>query len=528
MAIRRPCASIGIRMLTARKRLTALFALLLVACTTPASHRLDASTCQPACRTGFTCVGGACVSPCNPMCPVGTFCTTDLQCIPTGSDAGNDVPSDGPIDTTMPPPCRSSEVLCGASCSDLQRDPLNCGRCGYACPVPANAEALCDGAVCSSQCLPLYTASGGMCALRATPGGTWRPTAGPTDPIADSTPIWTGTEMLVVILMFGASMPIVGAAYSPSTDTWRELPTAGAPTPRVRFSVAWTGSEVIVWGGWNLEAEGGALNDGYRYNPSSDTWTPMSISSATPSPRTDAMAAWAGDRLIVWGGVSGADLLDTGASYRPDTDTWTPLMPHALNAPSPRAYPTGVWTGRELLVWGGCVIPNPYPTNCYSDGSRFDPVTSHWTAMSTDGAPSSRARFASGWTGSYFVVWGGGVFNLSASTWSAESDGMRYDPSVDRWSPLPGSPLTGRHRVTGVWTGVEFVVWGGVDALGVDWGDGSRYDPVANVWNTLSTSMAPTARDGQAAVWTGTELLIAGGTATGGIIEYGAGGAWRP
>jgi hypothetical protein len=36
--------------------------------------------CVPACRSGFTCIAGRCVSACNPPCEAGEFCTGDGQC----------------------------------------------------------------------------------------------------------------------------------------------------------------------------------------------------------------------------------------------------------------------------------------------------------------------------------------------------------------------------------------------------------------------------------------------------------------
>jgi len=40
--------------------------------------------CDPACRKGYVCKEGACVSLCNPPCPAGSYCTTDgTDCIPS-------------------------------------------------------------------------------------------------------------------------------------------------------------------------------------------------------------------------------------------------------------------------------------------------------------------------------------------------------------------------------------------------------------------------------------------------------------
>ena len=41
----------------------------------------DADTCTPACRSGFTCRGGQCISQCNPPCAAGEQCTPQGECV---------------------------------------------------------------------------------------------------------------------------------------------------------------------------------------------------------------------------------------------------------------------------------------------------------------------------------------------------------------------------------------------------------------------------------------------------------------
>ena len=55
--------------------------------------------------------------------------------------------------------------------------------------------------------------------------------------------------------------------------------------------------------------------------------------------------------MIVWGGVDDGDRLNTGGRYNPSTDSWTATS--TTNAPSARTYHTAVWTGSEMIVWGG-------------------------------------------------------------------------------------------------------------------------------------------------------------------------------
>ena len=113
---------------------------------------------------------------------------------------------------------------------------------------------------------------------------------------------------------------------------------------------------MIVWGGYDNEYY---LNTGAAYDPTTDTWTPTSTVNA-PSGRNDHTAVWTGSRMIVWGGYrgGGGGYLNTGAAYDPTTDTWTPTS--TVNAPSGRDLHTAVWAGSRMIVWGGY---DGYPIN---------------------------------------------------------------------------------------------------------------------------------------------------------------------
>ena len=59
-----------------------------------------------------------------------------------------------------------------------------------------------------------------------------------------------------------------------------------------------------------------------------------------------------------------------------------------------RAYHTAVWTGSEMIVWGGIQILG-FGGNIYGDGGRYNPVTDVWTPM-PDEQRGRSARFAHG------------------------------------------------------------------------------------------------------------------------------------
>ena len=55
--------------------------------------------------------------------------------------------------------------------------------------------------------------------------------------------------------------------------------------------------------------------------------------------------------MIVWGGVQYGLYLNTGGRYNPGTDSWTATS--TTNAPAARNGHTAVWTGNEMIIWGG-------------------------------------------------------------------------------------------------------------------------------------------------------------------------------
>jgi len=55
--------------------------------------------------------------------------------------------------------------------------------------------------------------------------------------------------------------------------------------------------------------------------------------------------------VIVWGGTSGTGFLNTGGRYNPANDSWSVVT--SSGSPGPRQGHTAVWTGSEMIVFGG-------------------------------------------------------------------------------------------------------------------------------------------------------------------------------
>jgi hypothetical protein len=73
---------------------------------------------------------------------------------------------------------------------------------------------------------------------------------------------------------------------------------------------------MIAWGGYTYPP-GSDLNTGGRYSPASDGWTPTTTANA-PEAREDQTAVWTGSEMVVWGGINIDDpqiFLNTGGRY---------------------------------------------------------------------------------------------------------------------------------------------------------------------------------------------------------------------
>ena len=364
--------------------------------------------------------------------------------------------------------------------------------------------------------------------------------------------VWTGTEMIVWGGRNEEGLVNDGVRYNPAANSWTLVTKSNAPSPRVGHIAVWTGSQMLIWGGGESDWSSGYrwyVNTGGRYNPATDRWSAMSTNNA-PAGCIGAVGVWANTNLLVWGGEGPAytwgagsymsTRYGTGARYNPVADTWTPLSTN--NAPSPRTQAAGVWTGTELLVWGGVYEAYHwgycgwFPVNpgwcllqrlIYADGGRYNPTTGIWNSLSTNGAPDARYGAAAVWNGSQMLVWGGvtitnaGMFD--EYVWF--NTGGRYNPIANTWSSMStvNAPIA-RTSPSVVWAGNRMVVWGGY-GRSLDWitvtNTGGRYDPVGNAWTATTTTSAPQARWKHTAVWTGSQMIVWGGeTGSGNNTEY--------
>ncbi len=309
-------------------------------------------------------------------------------------------------------------------------------------------------------------------------GGVKQIKTPPLVPRMSASVAWTGSELLV----WGGSSDSTayndGARYNPTTETWSLLSTVGAPTGRRAEDISiWTGNKLIIWGGYNFV---NAAGTGAIYDPVVNAWTTMTTTGA-PSQRFSFAHVWTGTKYLVWGGLQRISSVDTdvgnGAIYDPTNNTWTPMTP--VNAPSARLNTGYAWTGTEMFVWGGFVNGTGTRLNT---GGLYNPLTNTWRAISTVGAPIARENPYVVWTGSRIFVWGG-------NSGGSNSGGALYNPTTDLWENITNSGvISDRRKGLGVWTGSSFLYAFGITSGSTVLADGGNYSIATGSWPTQETN----------------------------------------
>jgi N-acetylneuraminic acid mutarotase len=335
------------------------------------------------------------------------------------------------------------------------------------------------------------------------------------------TAVWTGNVMVIWGGSGGTGATQflnTGGRYDPITDTWTPTTTNGAPSGRQMHTAVWTGTRMIVWGGWDGSPITGNTNTGAMYDPGADQWTAMSTADA-PEARQSHSAVWASGPglMIVWGGIDSLGL-NTGGRFNPavgPNGTWSSEAMNFQDAPQPRQNTTAVWDDVDglMIVWGGLQYPNTW----VSTGGRYDPAGNSWTPTREDTAPSVRSGHTAVWTGTRMIVWGGSPY------YTLDVD--LYDPGNDSWDirNTPGAPA-GRAGHTAVWTGSRMIVWGGGNgSMGL--ATGGSYDPNADAWADTNATGAPSPRGGHTTVWDAADGLM---IVWGGSDYLKSGGRYRP
>lgn len=293
----------------------------------------------------------------------------------------------------------------------------------------------------------LVWTSGASAAFRPCDG--WRAIADPPPLLADfeaahsarglqpARPLQVGERVLFYhwdVAGVGQPPAVVAAIYDVAADDWKTMSRQGMPGERTGMAIAWTGRELLLWGGHRFD--GAPRDDGALYDPEADRWRAMAAPPDTLSfvvPRMQRPMhvphVWTGEELVVHDG-------ERGMRYRPASDSWrmlsrTPLRDVGL--------PKLSWIGGQVVLSG-------------SGAAAYDLASDGWRALA---APK---------TGAYLI--GDHWFQSNAPLSSIDvlggdsrslDDGWRLDmaPIVDRlgdprFLSVQGGPSGPTPRATGL------------------------------------------------------------------------------
>jgi hypothetical protein len=188
--------------------------------------------------------------------------------------------------------------------------------------------------------------------------------------------VWTGTRLVVSGGFHEGDDDdrTDGAALDPVSGSWSPIatrPTPGSCGGGSACAGIWTGTVALF------------PVSGLSYDPAADRWSAMAPAPIPDGPAPGEPGVWTGRWFITWG-ISGADADDAsaddgeagagseqgpppthGATYDPATNRWRPFVPGPLSS---RTLHTAVWTGQEMLIWGGTGGETPV-----ADGASYRP-----------------------------------------------------------------------------------------------------------------------------------------------------------
>ena len=275
--------------------------------------------------------------------------------------------------------------------------------------------------------------------------------------------------VLVAGLLVGVILTVdAGGRDEPVTvhhKGWDRLPLP--PQVRDASSFLAAGDRLLLFGGCGVRPKYDCrrTRSGYEYSPSADRWSRMPRAPFGPI----GASVWTGDEAIV---------LNTGTGYRrpapgrpiravafdPDEGAWRRLPPAPLRIKGSDA----IWTGSEIIVWGGGGHRNP----AAADGAAYDPVTDQWRRIAR--APVSLTNVSLTWTGNEMIAFGSRLdVGNHASTRVAV--GAAYDPAADRWQRITDSKLSPQ---------ADAATWAGDRMVAYDYSpDYQLYDPSTDSWS---------------------------------------------
>ena len=321
---------------------------------------------------------------------------------------------------------------------------------------------------------------------------------------------------LVVVRPVSAGKDV--SAYIFDSATGEATPAAPSGFEwRAAHTIVWTGRQVLIIAGsnnrssWDLWRTYEPSPAWLTYDPAADTWGELIVGPQPSEVELNSDGVWTGSEVLF------AHESISGLALDPEQGTWRTLAAGPL---SPRQEPSRVWTGRELVVWGGC---NHVLAECsgstsqerFRDGAVYKPSSDTWRTMAPSPLPEG-AVTAAVWTGAE-------VFYYTADVDTGVTGAASYNPALDQWTLLTAPPFDPRYDLELAWSSVSDLVlaWGGwrpdpgksdyvVGGMGFA-SDGAAYDLSTKTWLRLPDAPNRTGRDRHSMAAIGSTFYIDGG-----------------
>jgi hypothetical protein len=201
------------------------------------------------------------------------------------------------------------------------------------------------------------------------------------------------------------------------------------------------------------------------------------------SPRTGATAVWTGEEIVVFGGwdhlcppaadctTTDAAVFSDGAAYDPATGGWRAIA----QSPVLTAFAPAATVAGAVYVASGCAEP----LSC--SGGQFHRYLVAEDAWEPVGNPPG------GIDGRVLLPVGSRLLAFAASDEAGERPDHLFDPAADSWTELPDDPLPSVYDRQVVVDGEDLLLFGKPTEgqIGSDPVIGARYDGATGSWSRL-------------------------------------------